>query len=1088
MRCMDRYAKHARLINAVYPAPPETAPCSNELSYLIFYASSRPAKLTKVGAYLEKRCRKDVWYKRKVENQVTLHIIDGLMGACHKDLNLFSKQTIKIISSILDTNDLSLMSQAAHSFVRFSRYHNGSTLGVDAEFTASYEALVARFCDLCQQSSGDLQRDGMHRLIGLRAALGIVVSESLYGSEFAKQMSMLVPAILGNISSPTVCRATSRQILASRPSLSVSSPTLSPAPAGNDLPSPRSIVGSAGSLNGNHELQSIESSADFLKPGHRYSIHSRAVAGFPAGAVAESATTAASAPPAALPQKCPTAEDLNNMSLYTLKKLVRNSGSNVNLVMGPLLEFLDRSQRGWTRSSADFAVSLVRVVATSMQQQWRYLVVTELLSYLDETASLLPGAHPLAPSSEERQQKGKEDAPAAPSEELLVKKAFALVSIIATLLTARISLVGISILELLNNLLEHLMRIVVFANRRANAPPSGTAGQDAGEDSQEVAIKRTREGLVTAIGGLAANLYYVNQVPDIVSHLVSKLGDAHLIAMADSQGSTLVLPELRRAMIDVLHHVFQVNNDEMDGIKRAVKRSKKGGMHRSPISLDLIATGVGLLTDKDQGSFPAVDILRMGLPKNVAPTCSLTYFDLPVEGVRSAYASFITTAMKPLVDLPNPNDRKSGECVTISVQAATEPEKSAKHSRSSGRLYRTFRSALHRSVFDLANAPYASPADYHAILDIFRRLLLGFGDDELPKSIAILLKIQALHRDLDDPAKQRASLSLVLEYLLFVADTFDLAELEDYLMRVRRSSTDCSNGRRLLPNRLSHPRLIFFLSRFQIKAHRLRNGQYSPVFYPQSALKNVPAEASDTLEGLEKAVRPPSAPVASAEPAAADASTGDSGAQSSQGEYFPVGPPHPVASEIAALIDRDPAFAGQDIGDKLQREYSPGDYLRTVPVSSGAGGHHHDGAEHSRADLELGPPSSARQQRIRTSRDLDELRVRQHAIASQAASDVAGRAAGTAAGGNGEPGEAHYDAGDINVDDLRDAFLAAEIAGSDDEHLSSRNSLGSRRASGHGRRGASGGVVSPGSEPSDVDDADADADFRSVGKEDSEVN
>ncbi|KAJ1934975.1 plasma membrane localization protein, partial [Linderina pennispora] len=53
---LRRYVKHATLIEKCFPPEKlgETVPNSNELSYLVYYAQSKPAKLAKVGAYLAK--------------------------------------------------------------------------------------------------------------------------------------------------------------------------------------------------------------------------------------------------------------------------------------------------------------------------------------------------------------------------------------------------------------------------------------------------------------------------------------------------------------------------------------------------------------------------------------------------------------------------------------------------------------------------------------------------------------------------------------------------------------------------------------------------------------------------------------------------------------------------------------------------------------------------------------------------------------------------------------------------------------------------------------------------------------------------
>jgi len=64
MWCSSCY-NHVSLINNVYPSQPgESGAKANNLSFLVFYAESRPQKLTKIGAYLEKRTARDISYSR----------------------------------------------------------------------------------------------------------------------------------------------------------------------------------------------------------------------------------------------------------------------------------------------------------------------------------------------------------------------------------------------------------------------------------------------------------------------------------------------------------------------------------------------------------------------------------------------------------------------------------------------------------------------------------------------------------------------------------------------------------------------------------------------------------------------------------------------------------------------------------------------------------------------------------------------------------------------------------------------------------------------------------------------------------------
>lgn len=57
--------KHQKIINRCYPrmgkvAAVEVKPNSSELSYLLYYASTRKIKLHKLGVYFEEKTRSDV--------------------------------------------------------------------------------------------------------------------------------------------------------------------------------------------------------------------------------------------------------------------------------------------------------------------------------------------------------------------------------------------------------------------------------------------------------------------------------------------------------------------------------------------------------------------------------------------------------------------------------------------------------------------------------------------------------------------------------------------------------------------------------------------------------------------------------------------------------------------------------------------------------------------------------------------------------------------------------------------------------------------------------------------------------------------
>ncbi|KAI8057602.1 hypothetical protein BDF22DRAFT_739016 [Syncephalis plumigaleata] len=197
----SRYTKHGSLIRRCYPAvATDTKARSNELSYLTYYASSRPQKLTKVGNFLERRVKSAVWNGRDSENLVSLEILDALIRTCHKDLNLFCKHTVTIILDILQTNKPELVERGATSFVVFCENHTGGALGVDVEFTEFYMKLVEHMANMAQNQDAELAT----RVIGLKALRGVITSPALRATDAKTYLHRIIPALLYNISDPTV--------------------------------------------------------------------------------------------------------------------------------------------------------------------------------------------------------------------------------------------------------------------------------------------------------------------------------------------------------------------------------------------------------------------------------------------------------------------------------------------------------------------------------------------------------------------------------------------------------------------------------------------------------------------------------------------------------------------------------------------------------------------------------------------------------------------------------------------------------------------------------------------------------------------
>lgn len=142
--------KHQKLILQCYPPGRsfDKKPNSSELSYLLYYASTRRVKLEKVGQYLQKKNESDVYRNRTGNIQVTLDIINALIKKCPDDLNVFAPNVNAILKSVLKTKDLSLCQHAEPVFASYCSTLDVDLFTGDLEFVHNFTELTESFLNL----------------------------------------------------------------------------------------------------------------------------------------------------------------------------------------------------------------------------------------------------------------------------------------------------------------------------------------------------------------------------------------------------------------------------------------------------------------------------------------------------------------------------------------------------------------------------------------------------------------------------------------------------------------------------------------------------------------------------------------------------------------------------------------------------------------------------------------------------------------------------------------------------------------------------------------------------------------------------
>lgn len=198
---LRRYVKHATLIERCFPLEKsgETTPNSNELSYLEYYAQTKPAKLTKVGAYLTKRISRDIQRRRRTDVLVGLRIYDSLLVACTRDLNFFAKDVLETLNAALVAGELDFSLAATRTFALFCRNHTGSTLAIDKGLRELYIRLLRIYVSYLDTNSSKQGQEKMAGL-GLCALQAVAESHATYAPDCYYELPSVVDALVAHIS------------------------------------------------------------------------------------------------------------------------------------------------------------------------------------------------------------------------------------------------------------------------------------------------------------------------------------------------------------------------------------------------------------------------------------------------------------------------------------------------------------------------------------------------------------------------------------------------------------------------------------------------------------------------------------------------------------------------------------------------------------------------------------------------------------------------------------------------------------------------------------------------------------------------
>ncbi|KAL7947830.1 hypothetical protein V8C42DRAFT_266100 [Trichoderma barbatum] len=464
--------KHQVLVLKCYPRTTKGAvdvkPNSSELSYLLYYATSRRSKIQKIGAFLEKKTASDVWRMRIGNVQVTLGILAALVEKSPKDAVLIAPCILKILDLILRSNDITMIESSLPTWEAFCEHHDASSLFADQAYLNHYVSVVRSYAQLASTRNSPNQNASSRpvqmrwRNAGLGAIKCIATSDAL-SSVSGRQIDVIVPMILENLwtDDETLLdlllerveveeKVDTEKLLRRRTSVA----TVQTGEAGGDA-NPLAISGTA---------MDVDKMAE---------------------------------------------EDTGVLAMQCLKSIfVVPSRSQIHSATAALLKFIsERVKQGeqvMTSNAASnsndegWAINIFSIIARWAPVQDRYVILVMALDTLTHT----------------------------PMRDDTLDQHVALTAMVDSLLRSDINLIGLSVMDVLLGLVKQIRKLFTLSNigSRAETPSDRVAtDSDMEQKLHQPQRKELLGRLERCIGDLASHIYYADQISDMIAAIVGRL-------------------------------------------------------------------------------------------------------------------------------------------------------------------------------------------------------------------------------------------------------------------------------------------------------------------------------------------------------------------------------------------------------------------------------------------------------------------------------------------------------------------------------------------------------------------------------------
>lgn len=144
-----------------------------------------------------------MWTIRNV--QVTLQILKALIEKIPRDLPLYARYILRILILVLRSKDITMIEESLLVFGKFCQYHDGATLAADQEHIRQYEEIIQLYAGFATQYPSTLKKGSISASIALRwrsaglHALQSITSSEAISADGGTQLNIIMPMILQNL-------------------------------------------------------------------------------------------------------------------------------------------------------------------------------------------------------------------------------------------------------------------------------------------------------------------------------------------------------------------------------------------------------------------------------------------------------------------------------------------------------------------------------------------------------------------------------------------------------------------------------------------------------------------------------------------------------------------------------------------------------------------------------------------------------------------------------------------------------------------------------------------------------------------------